>query len=100
MDKWSLIAASDVYNLSGTRACNKESAPPLPSPQTPPDKHNTVNLLLANPHQIKSLEAYPGIGGSDPIDKVMNDREWWLVDWQCSSEASEEKRKRERKPFF
>jgi len=30
-----------------------------------------VNLLLANPHQTKSLEAYPGIGGSDPIDKAV-----------------------------
>jgi len=53
VDKWSLIAASDVYNLSGTRACNKESAPPLPSPQTPPDKHNTCFKIAFIPSLSK-----------------------------------------------
>lgn len=27
--------------------------------------------MLANPHQIKPLEAYQGIGGSDPIDRAV-----------------------------
>ena len=31
----------------------------------------TVNPLPANPHQIKFLEVYPGIGGSDPNDKAV-----------------------------
>lgn len=31
----------------------------------------TVNPLLANPHQTKFLEVYPGNGGSDPNDKAV-----------------------------
>lgn len=75
MDTWSLIAASYLCNLCETHACNKEFVTALPSAQILLGKHNILNLLFLNPHQIEFLEVCPEFALSDLNGKVVKDKD-------------------------